>query len=292
MATEETTLATPERPVSPQAPRDEEPASQDAAAPEPKEDGEKPVDSLVSKNKQRLERFKALQTRAKNAAKSNLKETAAESRRLSTDPSLLNSISRKHAFASHNLLKADIEAAGEDFERKRAWDWTVDESEKWDRRMEKKQKHRDNVAFQDWRQDSHKNYKRQLRRMEPNLDAYEAQKADAVMRAAANGGLDLIEGEDGELVAVDKNGTFYSTADSIEFTQNRPDRQAVDRLVADLQKAEEIRLKKRRERGLGDDDGDVTYINDKNKRFNQKLARFYNKYTAEIRDSFERGTMI
>lgn len=26
--------------------------------------------------------------------------------------------------------------------------------------------------------------------------------------------------------------------------------------------------------------------------FNQKLARFYNKYTAEIRDSFERGTMI
>lgn len=26
--------------------------------------------------------------------------------------------------------------------------------------------------------------------------------------------------------------------------------------------------------------------------FNQKLSRFYNKYTAEIRDSFERGTMI
>lgn len=143
--------------------------------------------------------------------------------------------------------------------------------------MEKKQKHREDVAFQDWRQDSHKNYKRQLRRMEPNLDAYESQKAEAVMSAAASGGLDLVEGEDGELIAVDKNGTFYSTADSIDFTQNRPDRAAVDRLVADLQKAEEIRLKKRRERGINDDDGDVTYINDKNKRFNQKLARFYNK---------------
>ncbi|EEP78425.1 conserved hypothetical protein [Uncinocarpus reesii 1704] len=253
---------------------------------------QQPADDPTSKNQQRLDRFKALQARAKSAAKSNLKETAAESQRLKTDPTLLNSISRKHAFASHNLLKADIEASGEDFERKRAWDWTIDESEKWDRRMEKKQKHRDDVAFQDWRQDAHKNYKRQLRRMEPNLDAYETQKADAVMRAAANGGLDLVEGEDGELVAVDKNGTFYSTADSIEFAQNRPDRAAVDRLVADLQKAEEIRLKKRRERGLGEDDADVTYINDKNKRFNQKLARFYNKYTAEIRDSFERGTMI
>jgi pre-mRNA-splicing factor SYF2 len=40
------------------------------------------------------------------------------------------------------------------------------------------------------------------------------------------------------------------------------------------------------------DDGDVTYINEKNKQFNQKLSRFYNQYTAEIRDSFERGTMI
>lgn len=246
----------------------------------------------ASKAQQRLERFKVLQARAKSAAKSNLKETAAETQRLSTDPNLLNSVSRKHAFASHNLLKADTEAAGEDFERKRAWDWTVEESERWDKRMDKKQKHRDNVAFQDWRQDSNKNYKRQLRRMPPNLESYESQKAEAVMRAASNGGLEIVEGEDGELVAVDKNGTFYSTADSVDFTQNRPDRAAVDRLVGDLQKAEENRLKKRRERGQGDDEGDVTYINDKNKRFNQKLARFYNKYTAEIRDSFERGTMI
>ena len=61
-----------------------------------------------------------------------------------------------------------------------------------------------------------------------------------------------------------------------------------------MKKAEEARLRKRRERMArdGQDDGDVTYINEKNKQFNQKLSRFYNKYTAEIRDSFERGTMI
>lgn len=153
----------------------------------------------------------------------------------------------------------------------------MDESEKWDRRMDKKQKHRDNVAFQDYRQDAHKVYKRQLGRMDPDLEAYEKQKAEAVMRAARNGGLEIVESEDGELVAVDKNGTFYATADSTDFTESKPDRAAVDRLVADLQKAEEKRLKKRRDRGLVDDEGDVTYINDKNKIFNQKLARFYNK---------------
>ncbi|PGH02500.1 pre-mRNA-splicing factor syf2 [Helicocarpus griseus UAMH5409] len=250
------------------------------------------ADSAASRTKEMRERFKALQARAKNAAERNLKETAAESQRLATDPNLLSSVSRKHAFASHNLLKADTEAQGEDFERKRAWDWTIDESEKWDKRMEKKQKHRDDTAFQDYRQDARKIYKRQMRQMQPDLEAYEKEKIQAVEKAAASGGLQIVEAEDGELVAVDRNGTFYSTADSVDFAENKPDRAAVDRLVADLKKAEEVRLKKRKDRGRGDEEADVTYINDKNKKFNQQLARFYNKYTAEIRDSFERGTMI
>ncbi|CAF9942360.1 MAG: pre-mRNA-splicing factor syf2 [Alectoria fallacina] len=252
----------------------------------------KPDLGLVDKNQERKERFKALQARAQKSAHKNLKEAAAESQRLATDPNLLSSLSRKQAFASHNLLKADTAAAGEDFERKRAWDWTVDESEKWDKRMEKKEKHREDVAFQDYTQDARKIYKRQLRELKPDMEGYEKEKAAAVQKAALNGGLEIIETEGGELVAVDTNGTFYSTADSTDFIENKPEKAAVDRLVNDLRMAEEVRLRKRRDRGKGDDDGDVTFINDKNKQFNQKLARFYNKYTAEIRDSFERGTMI
>lgn len=148
--------------------------------------------------------------------------------------------------------------------------------------MEKKQKHRDNVAFQDYRQDANNVYKRQLHRMEPDLESYEKQKATAVMRAAANGGLEIVENESGELVAVDKNGTFYSTADSTDFVDNRPDRAAVDRLVTDLRKGEETRLKKRRERGLQEEETDVTYISDKNKMFNHKLAHFYNKVCSSV----------
>ncbi|KAE8149017.1 SYF2 splicing factor domain protein [Aspergillus avenaceus] len=248
-------------------------------------------DDTAAKARLRRERFKALQARAKSATERNLKETAAETQRLATDPALLSNLSRKHAFASHNLLKADTEAAGEDFERKRAWDWTVDESEKWDKRMGKKQRHRDDVAFQDYTQDARKVYKRQLREMQPNLEAYEREKMGAIEKAAANGDLEIVETNDGEMIAVDKNGSFYSTADTVGFTENKPDRAAVDKLVGDLRKAEEVRLKKRRDR-RGEEDADVTYINEKNKQFNQKLARFYNKYTTEIRDSFERGTMI
>ena len=122
---------------------------------------------------------------------------------------------------------------------------------------------------------------------------YAKDKMAAIEKAAAAGGLDIVEMEDGELIAIDKDGSFYSTADSTTFTQNKPDKAAVDRLVADMRRADEQRLKKRKERmAKNGDEGDVTYINEKNKQFNQKLARFYDKYTGEIRDSFERGTMI
>ncbi|GCB23507.1 pre-mRNA-splicing factor syf2 [Aspergillus awamori] len=276
-------------PTSPSKEKTKEKLGEEASVDEASTDQKD--DDAASRARQRQERFKALQARAKTATERNLKETAAETQRLATDPSLLSSLSRKHAFASHNLLKADTEAAGEDFERKRAWDWTVDESEKWDKRMEKKQRHRDNVAFQDYTQDARKVYKRQLREVQPDLETYEREKMAAIEKAAANGDLEIVETNDGEMIAVDKNGSFYSTADSVGFTENKPDRAAVDKLVDNLRKAEEVRLKKRRDR-RGDDDGDVTYINEKNKQFNQKLSRFYNKYTTEIRDSFERGTMI
>ncbi|CAG8044850.1 unnamed protein product [Penicillium salamii] len=283
-----------EEPVLEQPTENEDTRESPADSPAEKGDApsEEQKDAAAPQANDRMARFKALQARAKSATERNLKETAAESQRLTTDPALLNNLSRKHAFASHNLLKADTEAAGEDFERKRAWDWTVDESEKWDKRMDKKSRHRKDVAFQDYSQDARKVYKRQLRDLPPNIEAYEKEKLAAIERAAASGDLEIVETEDGEMIAVDKNGSFYSTADSTGFTDSKPDRAAVDRLVGDIHKAEEVRLKKRKERRGGDDDSDVTYINEKNKQFNQKLARFYNKYTTEIRDSFERGTMI
>ncbi|KAL2133401.1 hypothetical protein VTI74DRAFT_2444 [Chaetomium olivicolor] len=251
--------------------------------------------SAASAAQERMARFRALQARAKASSDQNLKEATRESQRLATDPSQLTALNRKHAIASHKLLKADMEEAGEDFERKRAWDWTIEESERWDKRMRKKEAHRDDTAFKDYARESEKAYKRQLRNMgNPDLERYTREKMAAIEKAAAAGTLDIVETEDGEMIAVDKDGTFFSTADSTAFAQHKPDKAAVDRLVADLRKAEEASLKRRKERMAknGDDGGDVTYINEKNKQFNQKLARFYNKYTAEIRESFERGTMV
>lgn len=147
--------------------------------------------------------------------------------------------------------------------------------------MAKKDKHREDVAFQDYRQDSRKIYKRQLREMKPNMEGYEKEKAAAIQKAAMNGGLEVAEMEDGELVAVDKNGIFYTTADSTDFVENKPEKAAVDRLVTDLKKAEETRLRKRRDRGKGEEDGDVTYINDKVRSLTKLISPMLTWYTEQ-----------
>ncbi|KIX05827.1 uncharacterized protein Z518_03799 [Rhinocladiella mackenziei CBS 650.93] len=250
----------------------------------------------------RLARFAALKSRAIASAKSNLAEAKAEANRAAIDPSVLASLSRKSAIASHNLLKADTEEEeGQGaFERKRAWDYTIEESERWDERMERKKAARENNAFQDYNAEASKIYDRQMRELEKGSlkdgdrirAEYEQQKAEMLENATRTGGLEIVEMENGELVAIDKDGRFYADYDSTGFVEQKPKRENVDRLVADLKKAEEARFKKRRERGRDTDEGDVTYINDKNKQFNLKLARFYDRYTSDIRDSFERGTAI
>ena len=282
-----------ENSASPSSP----PPSTTKGAPAPAADeptAEASTSAADNKAQDRLARFRALQARAKTSSDQNLQEATKESQRLATDPTALTALHRRRDIAAHKLLRAETEEAGEDFERKRAWDWTAEESERWDRRLKKKAAHRDNNSFQDYRAESNKIYKRQLRDLPaPDLERYGRDKMAAVERAAAAGGLDIVETDDGELLAIDRDGSFYSTADSTTFAENKPDKAAVDRLVNDLKKAEEVRLRKRRERmAQNGDDGDVTYINEKNKQFNQKLSRFYNKYTADIRDSFERGTAI
>lgn len=266
------------------------------------EDASKTGHATTTKNTDRLARFAALKSRATESARSNLKEAKAEANRAAVDPSVLASLSRKSAVASHNLLKADTEEEGGKgaFERKRAWDYTIEESEKWDERVEQKKRAKANNAFADYSAEAGKIYDRQIRELEKqaaknggsNRDDYDRQKAEIIEKAARSGGLEIVEMENGELVAIDRDGRFYADEDSTGFVEQKPKKENIDRLVEDLKKADDVRMKKRRERGQNDQDGDVTYINEKNKQFNMKLARFYDRYTTDIRESFERGTAI
>jgi len=245
----------------------------------------------------RLEKFKALKAMKKDAIKANIKETQAEAHRAKEDPALISNLSRKSAIAAHKLLKAETEEAGEDFERKRAWDWTAEESEKWDQRMRKKERNREGVLFNSYDDQAGKVYKSQVKNMKVDLEEYKKQKMERIERAAKEGRLEIVELESGEMVAVDRDGSFLEgTGDSLGlWDKNRkPTKEAVDNLVNNLKTADKKRMEARQKRlkEQQTEDGDVTYINAKNKQFNEKLKRFYDKYTTALRESFERGSAI
>lgn len=46
-----------------------------------------------------------------------------------------------------------------------------------------------------------------------------------------------------------------------------------------------------RRRGVYDEQ-DVTYINERNRVYNQKLDRHYSEYSAQIKNNLERGTAL
>ncbi|KAL1791927.1 hypothetical protein ACET3X_009678 [Alternaria dauci] len=238
----------------------------------------------------RMARFKALQTAKVNGRKATEREVRdAEDR--SSRLAQISKLGALNEKASYKLLKSE----DPDFERKRNWDYTVEESESWDKRLKKKAKNREGVAFADYRNEANKVYKRQIGQMSKvDMEAYAEEKAKKLQAQVSSGLLQLVETDAGEIYTVDSQGRINTPVDEAYSHDHKPSKEAVDRLVEDLEKGERARLKARAARGIRDeqDVGDVTYINQKNKQFNDKLSRFYNRYTSEIRDSFERGTAI
>lgn len=69
------------------------------------------------------------------------------------------------------------------------------------------------------------------------------------------------------------------------------EREGARNLANELKRRIEKQAKKKRER-MEFEQEDVSYINQRNKRFNQKISRTYDKSTAEIRQNLERGTAL
>lgn len=84
---------------------------------------------------------------------------------------------------------------------------------------------------------------------------------------------------------------FYPSKDTNVYNVHKDSKEKIDVLVDDLNKKIEKRTKFSRRRKI-DEFQDIDYINEKNKRFNKNLERFYGKYTAGIKQDLERGTAI
>ncbi|KAF2260850.1 pre-mRNA splicing factor syf2 [Lojkania enalia] len=280
--------ASSSKPLSPSAPSNAQTNTTPLPNPSPPVSTSPPQNSALAA---RMARFKALQSAKSVSNAANREATQLEAASKKRDHELASKLQRIQERTEVKMMRDEDR---EGFERKRAWDYTIDESESWDRRVTKKKRNKDNNAFQDWRMEANKVYKRQVKQMgKVDLEEYTKERAEKLQRQVQNGLLELVEDENGEVFTVDKQGRINTPVEESYNCDHKPTKEAIDRLVNDLEKGERARLEARRKRGLNDDDrGDVTYINQKNKQFNEKLARFYNRYTTEIRESFERGTAI
>ncbi|KAJ6607026.1 SYF2 splicing factor-domain-containing protein [Mycena sp. CBHHK59/15] len=169
-------------------------------------------------------------------------------------------------------------------ERAKNWEWTIEENDYWEKKKARKARRAD-FEFHDDAHAARRRYKKDLDQIKPDLAVYNRQKELAMGLAP------------GTLTA------FNPTASS-----SQPSEDAIDRMVgkinreyvpcaslfapADLRPTSIDKKGKFSRKRVNEDEGDITYINEHNRVFNKKIARYYDKYTAEIRASFERGTAL
>ncbi|KAG0314097.1 hypothetical protein BGZ99_008369 [Dissophora globulifera] len=228
---------------------------------------------------ERMEKLKGLRQKLNASKQANRADLMTEHQKSKVNRKEEAKKERAREDAEKLIAKRDAEDAGEDYERSQFWNYSAESVEKWNEKQEAKRARMDN-QFTDWDQVNHKKYLRQVGELKPNLAAYNAKKQAA-----------MHTNEDGELVVASDSG-FYRDANSVAFLSDaKPNELAVDRLAADVVKQIDARARFSKRRAHKEDE-DVNYINDANQRFNQKISRFYDKYTKEIRDDFERGTAL
>uniref|UniRef100_A0A915NW00 Pre-mRNA-splicing factor SYF2 n=1 Tax=Meloidogyne floridensis TaxID=298350 RepID=A0A915NW00_9BILA len=84
---------------------------------------------------------------------------------------------------------------------------------------------------------------------------------------------------------------FYPSANTLIQGSHYPTDKALDRLSEDVHNQMKKRDQYHRRR-MFDPDAPIDFINERNRKFNHKLERYYGKYTSNIKEDLERGTAI
>jgi pre-mRNA-splicing factor SYF2 len=103
----------------------------------------------------------------------------------------------------------------------------------------------------------------------------------------------LVESNSSKSLKFTKNEFYRDSTNSLEFINDKPSKQSIDKLLNSIEKSNDKLQKNRRKSIKNDDDQeDVTFINEKNAVFNKKISKAFDKYTKEIKDNLERGTAL
>ncbi|KAF8964759.1 SYF2 splicing factor-domain-containing protein [Flammula alnicola] len=246
----------------------------------------------MEERKAKLEQLRKKMSASSRANRASLVEESAKAKITARDAARLE---RQRKLAETLRLKADAEERGEDVERQKNWEYTIEENEEWEKKLARK-KRRADFEFHDDAHAARRRYKKDLDIIKPDLAAYNKQKAIAMGQSSGSlvgfnptaGSSDLAVMSQEQKLAAEN---LYRDANTLIYGDSKPSEDAIDRVVSKINKDIDKKGKFSRKR-LNEEEGDITYINEHNRVFNKKIARYYDKYTAEIRASFERGTAL
>ena len=236
----------------------------DSEEDEPKEDEEEVPPGKDKSRSERLKKFRELHMRRNEARKLNHQEVVEEDRRSKLPSNYEAQQKRLEWELADAKARQEAKEKGEDYERLKMLEVSADDLERMDRKRKKKNP---DPGFTDFQQVQYRQYQRLTKQFKPELSEYEKQKEEL-------------------------GDSVYAGVNTILVGQiNKPSEGAIDRMVEDLDKQEAKRAKFSRRREFRAD-ADVDYINERNRKFNIKAGRFYDKYTSEIKQNLERGTAI
>ncbi|KAJ2765137.1 pre-mRNA-splicing factor SYF2, partial [Coemansia nantahalensis] len=152
-------------------------------------------------------------------------------------------------------LKLREEYAGDDYERSRFWDYSVEQVEQYEEKRRRREDNRER-GFTDYSQVNQRKYERDVAKLKPDLARYQRAKDEPPAES-----------------------------------QHRPDPRNVDTLARSVEDQQRRRAALHKP-SIAKEGEQVSYINQRNARFNRKMNRAYDKHTKEIRDNFERGTAL
>ena len=218
--------------------------------------------SSVSSKEDRKKRLMELRLKRNEARKLNHHEVAEEEKRNNLPNSHEWRRRRAEWEESEEKRKAEL---GDGYERVKNLEMGADIAEKLDNK--KRSKHNPDPGVVDFDNLAARKYQRESKQFKRDATKYEAQK---------------------EELGVER---FYANANTIGLHERKDSEEAIDRLVGDLDKQGQRRLAFHRRRAY-DPDADVDFINERNRKFNKKVDKYYGKYTAEIKQNLERGTAL
>lgn len=248
---------------------------------------------------ERMAKMNALRKRMNESATANRKDvvTAQNDHRKALAESKRLERKRKQAEAMGEKLEAM--ETGEDLERKRNWEYSLADNEAWSKKQARKERRMD-TGFSTFDESARRKYRRDIDTFKPDLKSYQAQKAAALGLTPEEAAQISFHGAEGssELIphASTSTGTqlvpgsdqLYRDANSFVYADHKPSDDAIDRVVGKLNLDLDKRAK--RSRARVEDEGDITYINDRNKVFNKKLERYFNKVrSGHLHFSFRRS---